>query len=166
MIRTIYFLLIVILQIAGSETFGQSLTTFIFVRHAEKTDDGSKDPDLTSEGKQRAERLSEMLALQKVDAVYSTNYKRTRSTVEPVAASHQLSITSYASLDGTQLKELATRYSGGTVVICGHSNTTPKMINSLLGSDRIKQWEDPDYGNFVIVTVSSSGDASLTQLRY
>jgi 2,3-bisphosphoglycerate-dependent phosphoglycerate mutase len=160
-------LVVVALTLANLEVFGQSsLTTFIFIRHAEKANDGSKDPDLTAEGKERAERLSRMLANQKVDAVYSTNYKRTRLTVEPTAASHQLTVTTYESMDAAQLKELATRYKGGTVVICGHSNTTPAMINKLLGSDQLKQWEDPDYGNFVTVTVAESGDASLTMLRY
>ena len=87
-------------------------------------------------------------------------------TVEPVAISHQLTVTTYESMDAIQLKELAARYKGGTVVICGHSNTTPLMINKLLGSDQLRQWEDPDYGNFVTVTVSASGEVSLMMLRY
>jgi broad specificity phosphatase PhoE len=160
-------LLIAAIAFAGSVASAQpSLTTFIFVRHAEKVNDGSKDPDLTTDGKERAERLSRMLANQKVDVVYSTNFRRTRFTVEPVAMNHQLGVSLYESMDSVQLRELAARHKGGTVLICGHSNTTPAMINKLLGRDELRQWEDPDYGNFVVVTVSASGETGLMMLRY
>src|SRR5689334_20878140 len=117
----------------------------MFVRHAEKVSDGSKDPALTAEGVARAERLAQMLSAQKIDAVYSTNFVRTRATVEPLAKINRLDITTYESFDAPQLAELASRYKGGTIVICGHSNTTPAMINKLVGSDQVKQYNDGDY---------------------
>jgi 2,3-bisphosphoglycerate-dependent phosphoglycerate mutase len=166
MIGRLSVLIVAIVVTTSAACAQSSLTTFIFVRHAEKVIDGSKDPELTAEGKERAIRLSSMLANQKVDAVYATNFKRTRLTVEPMATNHQLMVTTYESFDEAQLKELAARHKGGTIVICGHSNTTPSMINKLIGRDQLKQWEDPDYGNLVIVTVSASGDTSLTMLRY
>jgi 2,3-bisphosphoglycerate-dependent phosphoglycerate mutase len=166
MIRRLSVFIVAIVVTTSAACAQSSLTTFIFVRHAEKVIDGSKDPDLTREGKERASRLSNMLANQEIDAVYSTNFKRTRLTVEPVASSHQLTVTTYESFDEAQLKELTASHKGGTIVICGHSNTTPAMINKLIGRDQLKQWEDPDYGNFVIVTVSASGETSLTMLRY
>jgi broad specificity phosphatase PhoE len=143
-----------------------SLTTLVFVRHAEKVNDGTKDPELSEEGKQRAIKLAQLLSNQKIEAVYSTNYKRTRNTVERVANEHGLSVTPYESLDAAQLGDLAKKYKSGTVVICGHSNTTPAMINAILGKEMFKQWEDADYGNLIIVTVATTGETSYTSLRY
>jgi 2,3-bisphosphoglycerate-dependent phosphoglycerate mutase len=166
MIRRLSVLIVAIVVATSAACAQSTLTTFIFVRHAEKVIDGSKDPELTAEGKERAVRLSSMLANQKVNAVYATDFKRTRLTVEPMATNHQLMVTTYESFEEARLKELAARHKGGTIVICGHSNTTPAMINKLIGRDQLKQWEDADYGNFVIVTVSASGETSLTMLRY
>jgi 2,3-bisphosphoglycerate-dependent phosphoglycerate mutase len=143
-----------------------SLTTLVFVRHAEKVDDGTRDPELSEEGKQRVIKLSKLLSNQKIDAVYSTNYKRTRNTVEPIAVEHGLSVTPYESFNSSQLTELVNRYKSGTILICGHSNTTPAMINAILGKQAFKQWADADYGNFIIVTVAATGETGLTSLRY
>ena len=51
----------------------QTITTFILTRHAEKGDDGTKDPDLTQAGNERAQSLVRLLKNTKVDAIYSTN---------------------------------------------------------------------------------------------
>jgi 2,3-bisphosphoglycerate-dependent phosphoglycerate mutase len=152
--RSFFVFAFLVLTIAAWSQEKPSLTTLVFVRHAEKVDDGTRDPELSDEGKLRAIKLSRLLANQKIDAVYSTTYKRTRNTVEPTATEHGLSVTSYESLNSSQLTELVNRYKSGTVVICGHSNTTPAMINAVLGKQAFKQWEDTDYGTFIIVTVA------------
>ena len=50
----------------------QDATTFILVRHAEKAQDGTKNPPLNEAGKVRANELAEMLSNQSVEALYST----------------------------------------------------------------------------------------------
>src|SRR5882762_5377478 len=71
------------------------ITTIILVRHAEKGDDGTKDPELTDAGKQRAESLAKLLSKAKVDAIYSTAFKRTQNTVTPLAQQKGLTIETY-----------------------------------------------------------------------
>ena len=61
------------------------ITTLILVRHAEKVDD-SRDPELSDMGKQRAEKLAQVLGSQSIDAIYSTDYIRTKDTCAPVSA--------------------------------------------------------------------------------
>src|SRR5688572_9324376 len=68
--------------------------TIILVRHAEKVD-ASRDPELSAEGRQRAERLRRVIKKYKPGAVYSTDFKRTRDTVSPVASSRNLQIQTY-----------------------------------------------------------------------
>ncbi len=158
--------LVVVLALAAQTHAQSTLTTLIFVRHAEKVNDGTKDPELNDSGRERSIHLSKMLADQKIDAVYSTNFKRTRNTVDQVAKDHGVAVTTYESLNGDQLKQLAAQHKGGTVLICGHSNTTPAMINAVLGSNTFQQWDDTDHGNLIVVTMGSSGETSLTRLRY
>ena len=59
--------------------------TIILVRHAE-TVDASQDPDLSAEGKERAQRLRSIVKNYKPGAIYSTDFKRTRDTVAPMGS--------------------------------------------------------------------------------
>lgn len=139
------------------------VTTFILVRHAEKGTDDPRNPTLSKEGQDRAQSLNKLLEKQKVDAVYSTNYHRTRNTVTPVAESKGLTVQTYESL---KLDELIAKHKGGTVLICGHSNTVPGFANTLLGNKQFANYDDADYGNLVIVTVTEMGKGTFTHLRY
>lgn len=143
------------------------LTTFILVRHAEKGDDGTKDPDLTAEGKQRAMRLSEMLSKTSITAIYSTSYKRTRNTVGPLADAKGLEIAVYDPMKGDVIDKMLKEHAGGTIVISGHSNTTPWTANYLTGKNDLKDFDDNDYKNFLIVSVLKKGtDVKITWLTY
>lgn len=164
--RVLFMLLAIVSALAVSSQ--NRVTTVILLRHAEKVADGTKDPDLSDEGKKRAESLVNIFSKTKVDAIYSTHFKRTESTVAPLALAHQLSVQNYEGGKPTELDEIVAKYQGGTVVICGHSNTTPALINYLTGhADEFKTFDDADYGNLVIVTVIQKGkEASVTWLRY
>jgi broad specificity phosphatase PhoE len=142
-------------------TSAAAQTTFILVRHAEK-ENTPNDPGLTKEGQERAQSLVRLLEKQKVDAIYSTNYNRTKNTVQPLANAKEVTIQTYQSLN---TEEIIAKYQSGTVVICGHSNTIPQLANTLLGSKKFDNFDDSDYGNILIVTVTS-GEKILTHLRY
>lgn len=145
----------------------QKITTVIMVRHAEKGDDGTKDPDLTQEGYERASRLSKMLKETKVDAIYSTNYKRTTNTVQPLAKSKGLEVQQYEVGKKDAIREMLIKYQGGTVVICGHSNTIPAIANLLTGEEVYKDFDDTDYDNLLILSVYELGSqAKVIWLTY
>lgn len=143
------------------------VTTFVLVRHAEKADDGTKDPDLAPEGKQRAERLAQALSQQKFSAALSTDFKRTQQTAGPLVAKHALTLTKYKNLTDAGLDSLAAKFKGGTILIVGHSNTVPVMANNLLNEQKFKPFDDKDYGNLLVITVAKPGDAGkLLHLVY
>ena len=56
--------------------------------------------------------------------------------------------------------------SGGTIVISGHSNTTPVLANLLLGEEKFKQFEDDDYGNLLIIVLDKNNNGQLLHLRF
>jgi len=147
------------------ELGAEEVATFILVRHAEK-EYGDK-PGLTEKGQERAERLSFMLKNTDLDAVYSTPTKRTRLTAAPTAKSKKLQVIPY---DATLLKNFSTDlkrlYKGKTVLIVGHSNTTPAMANFLAGTDEHPRFSELDYTNLYVVTVPRIGKPRVLKLRY
>ncbi|HEX9828254.1 MAG TPA: phosphoglycerate mutase family protein [Flavobacteriaceae bacterium] len=130
-------------------------STYYFIRHAEKdrTDPSDKDPHLTEVGKARAAHWSVILGEVKFDAVYSTDYIRTKETAQPTAAKNNLELKIYDpnAIDATSfLKDTK----GQTVLIVGHSNTTPKFVNKILGHKKYDDIDDSDNGKLFIVTVA------------
>ncbi len=135
-------------------------TTIYLVRHTEKADDGTRDPDLTDEGRARAERIAEKLKDEKLTAIYSTDYKRTRNTAEPVAKMQDKTVTIYDPRDLEKFKDevMKKHKKGEKILIVGHSNTTPNLANLFLGSNRYKQIEESNYENFYVVELLKNGE--------
>lgn len=134
---------------------------FIIIRHAEKdtTVKGSQmmqaDPPLNSRGQERAASLIQKFKRYKISKIYSTNFNRTKSTVLPLANAIGLSINDY---DPRQLKAFADELqlpenNSKTILIVGHSNTSPKLVNMLLGKDVYKDLDDSVYNQYWIVSI-------------
>jgi 2,3-bisphosphoglycerate-dependent phosphoglycerate mutase len=142
------------------------ITTFVLIRHAEKESEGS-DPDLKPEGNERAKRLTAILKNTTVNAVYSTRYNRTKNTVSPVAKEKGLEVQIYESLKAAELDALINKHAGETILIAGHSNTIPSIVNLLTGKEDFKNFADTDYGNLLIISVIERGkNAKVTWLSY
>jgi len=158
------FLFLVLLSFSIAEA---QPTTFILVRHAEKGNDVTKDPDLTDAGSQRAQVLANMLKKTQVDAIYSTAYKRTRNTVTPLATAKGLIVLPYEAFKTDEIDQILKKHTGGTVVIAGHSNNIPWIGNYLTGKETYKDFADGDYDNVLIVTVVEKGrNAKVVWLSY
>lgn len=106
---------------------------FIVVRHAEKADDGSRDPALNAKGLARAQALRDALAGEPLQAAYSTDFQRTRQTGQPAAQAHGVRIETYdADLPAADFAaQLRQRHASGTVLVVGHSNTVPDIVSAL-----------------------------------
>lgn len=153
------FLSISTYYISAQET---ETTTYFLIRHAEKdrTDSTNKNPDLTEKGKKRAIYWSEVLASIKFDAVYSTNYNRTIQTAEPTANSNNLEIQFYnpRNLFNTEFQNDT---KGKTVLIVGHSNTTPMFVNKILGEEKYPEIDDSNNANLYIITISENKKSAV-----
>ncbi len=161
------YLLLLLSLLASTLSFAQENTTFILIRHAEKVIDGSKNPALTQQGETRAQHLLEMFTKADVTAIYSTNYKRTRMTVAPLAKHKELEIQTYQWKNPKEwLSTILENNAGGTVVISGHSNTTPVLANLLIGKATFTTFAEDDYGNLLIITTSKVGAGKILQVRY
>ena len=134
-------------------------SNFYLIRHAEKnrTDLSNKNPHLSDFGLTRSKEWVQVLRNIKFDRIYSTNYFRTKETAVPLAISNNLEITLY---DHKKINypDFLKVNSGMNILIVGHSNTIPVIVNSLIGSDKYKLISDDNNSNLYIITISSSGE--------
>jgi broad specificity phosphatase PhoE len=145
----------------------QSVTTLILLRHAEKELDGGSNPELAATGVERANRLTSILQHQTIQAIYSTDFKRTISTVQPLADDRSVPVKIYESFKENELFEILDMHAGGTVVVVGHSNSIPLMLNLLTGSTTYSDLSDDEYDKVFIVDVISKGKlAKVTVLSF
>jgi phosphohistidine phosphatase SixA/YHS domain-containing protein len=165
-----FLLLGILLLLNFGNVFSQinadSVTTIILVRHAEKQKDGSENPTLTNEGIVRAIQLAYILREEKVAAVFSTDYERTLKTAEPTAEFHELPVQKYLPQNQTLfLENVLQRYRGKTVLIVGHSNTVPAMLDILTGEN---YWKIKDYmyNDLFIVNTIRKGEGRTLHLKY
>ena len=141
------------------------ITTIILVRHAEKVDD-SRDPELSDAGKQRAVKLAELLGSQTIDAIYSTDYIRTKDTCAPISAQKSVDVKLYDPRNVEHLDAMASDNAGKTVLVCGHSNSTPRLANHFLKEQKFADFDESDYGNILIVTIPANGTPDVVHIRY
>ena len=135
-----------------------------FVRHAEKSKNDPRDPDLNEEGRARAAQLKYHLAEAGITKIYSTEYKRTQQTVAPLAAALGIEVEIYAT-DLASITEDLKSATNGNILVVGHSNTTPKLISKLLGEETYEKLDESVYNKLFVVT--KSGDQfSATTFQY
>lgn len=165
MIKKIISLIVFI--VLGFSSYSQDLTTFILVRHSEKADDGTRNPPLNEKGKKRSENLAALLNNQNIAALYSTPFKRTKETLQPIGEGKNLEVLTYDPYaKDVWLKEVNAKHLGGTVVIGGHSNTIPNLANILIGEEKFSQFDESDYSNLIIIVTSEVGKGKLVRLTY
>lgn len=147
-------LLIFIIQFSFSQE--EKVTQVFFIRHAEKVKDGSDDPALTKLGEQRATYWAEVFKNIDFDAVYSTQTIRTTSTALPSAIQSEVEISIYDSKE-LDIVQLASEHLGKSILIVGHSNTTPFLVNKLIGEDKFEEIERYNNSNLYIVSLNGEG---------
>ena len=129
---------LVLLALLGVPSFAaaQSGATILLVRHAEKVSN-APDAGLSDLGKERAERLARVLADAGISAIYTSEVQRTQQTVAPLAKRLKIEPTVIAAKDMDGLvKRLQAVPDGAVVLVVGHSNTLPIIIEKFLGKQQ------------------------------
>jgi phosphohistidine phosphatase SixA len=130
-------------------------TSYYFIRHSEKdrSNPSEKNPHLKEEGIKRADNWSNILGNIEFDAVYSTEYHRTKETAKPTADKNQLDIIIYDPNKLNNIDEFLKVTKGKTVLVVGHSNTTPAFVNAVLKQKKYGDIDDGNNGNLYIITI-------------
>ena len=159
------FLIIISLVILSckSDKKEQDVTVYYLIRHAEKDRNiKDKNPELTEVGLKRAENWAKVFKDIPFDKIYSTDYKRTQQTALPTAKSKGLEVLSYGT-ENLFNGEFKTKTEKQTVLIVGHSNTTPAFVNTITGTQEHSQIDDSDNGKLFIVTIADSKSSVIIE---
>ena len=150
-------------------TDAPGITTIYIVRHAEKdaSDPRNQDPELSVEGRERAEALAGKLKDIKLDAAFATKYKRTSQTAYHSAKNSNVEIQTYDAQDFRGIAELVkTKHSGHKLLIVGHSNTVLELLEAFGAQRPLTALSDDDYDFFFELTINQNGKAELITQHY
>ena len=106
-------------------------TQVFVIRHADRA--GSAD-DLSALGTARADELVHVLGEAEIEAIYRSNTVRNEKTAAPLAQDLGVTPIVYGA-GGTQqlVSEILSVHAGNRVLVVGHSNTVPEIVERLSG---------------------------------
>ncbi|MEG3179714.1 SixA phosphatase family protein [Sphingomonas sp. LT1P40] len=128
------------------------------VRHFD-TPAGERDPNLLPAGKTRAEKLAKWFRGKKLKAIYVSDYKRTRQTAAPLAAAKGVTVETYDPKGSPAIVARA-KAAKIPVLIVGHSNTVPDIVEQL-GGTRPADLRHEDFGDVWTVRGGKSKRAKI-----
>lgn len=163
-------LTVVALAIGATPVIAQGVqeTTVVLVRHAEKAAAPADDPPLTAVGEARARDLWTAIRDAGVSAIITTQFARTKATAQPTATALELTPTVIPATSPSHIQDVVTeirKHSGKTVLVVGHSNTVPAIVEAL-GAKRPGAICDSRYDDMYVVTVVADGKASAVHAKY
>ena len=145
-----------------------STTTIIVMRHAEKAALPAEDPPLSPPGEARAEALARIFGQGpeefRVQGIFVTEFRRTQDTVRPLANRLGVPVIVVPAADIAGVAKRARQeYRGGRVLIVGHSNTVPQIVEKLSGQE-IPAMPESEYGIAYVVALPRFSRASVMRL--
>ncbi|WP_223650345.1 SixA phosphatase family protein [Hymenobacter psoromatis] len=144
------------------------VTTIYLVRHAEKDPTaGADDPALTPAGEARARLLAKRLARRHPAALFTTDTRRARATLAPLAQAVGLVPQSYnAQAPDALAVHIYQDYAGKTVVVVGHSNTLLPLLKALGVQTALTEIKDAEYDYLFKVELRPNEPARLSMSHY
>lgn len=115
----------VLSMLAPAAALAEPMMVYL-VRHGEKALEG-KDPDLTPQGRQRAQNIAAMLGKTGIAHIFSTDTLRTRQTAQPLAQASGLQVQLYEP-KAPQALVAKVKALNGPVLVVGHSNTLSELV--------------------------------------
>lgn len=140
----------------------EGIFTLYLVRHAEKQLAGGRDPNLSAPGEQRAKRLAQWLLEKNIEAIWSSDFRRTRDTARPLQVKLGLELNIYAPREQPALVKVLQHRQRNALVV-GHSNTIPELAR-LLCACSIADMDESEYGRLIIITIAADEITVETRL--
>jgi phosphohistidine phosphatase SixA len=142
----------------------QSARTIFLVRHAEATGTDA-NATLTPAGGQRAQCLARTLEEAGIKQIFVSEAKRTQQTAAPLAAQLKLTPSAVAANDVSTLVRNLLYGTSGNVLVVGHSNTVPVIIQRLQAGN-VGSISEKEFDRMFVVTVMEGSGTPVASLRY
>jgi phosphohistidine phosphatase SixA len=144
---------------------GRSETTVYLIRHAEKASETDEDPDLSARGRARAESLAVQLRDSGVNIIITSDRVRTVETAAPLARLRHIRpivipIGESVERNETRTAEEVLNHPGATILVVGHNNTIPAIVEKL-GGGRIGDICVYEYANLIIMSIPKGKPVQL-----
>ncbi len=114
-----------------------------------------------------AAELARVLADVPTDVIYTTQFIRTRETAAPLARARGIEaivVTAGKTYAADLAKTIREKHAGQTVLVVGHSNSTPSLLREL-GVEDPPRIDETRYDDLFICTISGN-QVRLVPLRY
>jgi broad specificity phosphatase PhoE len=112
---------------------------FYVMRHLQK--ESGQDPGLTEEGRRCAAALARDFGRSNVRAIYASTTRRALETAAPLSTAAGVAVTPYDPRETAALVARV-RAESGSVLVVGHSNTVPDIVEQLGGARPADLTED------------------------
>ncbi|QKG52604.1 histidine phosphatase family protein [Hymenobacter sp. BRD67] len=167
-LRQLLFSVVMVLATCASVVARPPVTTIYLVRHAEKDlTPGLADPPLTAAGEARAQLLARRLKGRHPAALFTTDTRRTRATLAPLALTTGLTPLVYNAKEPAALvARLGQQYAGKTVVVVGHSNTLLPLLAALGVVAPVAEIKEDEFDYLFKVELRPGQAAKLAVSRY
>ena len=111
--------------------------------------------------------MARLLGEADVAAVYASDTRRAQLTASPLAARLGVTVTTRpgSDIEGL-LDDIGEHHQGERVVVIGHSNTVPALVEELTRGRVDVTMTDEQYDDVYVVTVTRFGPASVLRLQY
>lgn len=141
-----------------------STTVILLVRHAERDDTMSctpptSNPPLTTAGQTRAGELAHVGEDTGLQAIYASEFCRTQQTAQPIATQEGLTVNvvnQYSAAGSPDVlplvNQVKTTNEGQKILIAGHSDTVPLIIQEL-GGGTVDPIGGTEFDNLYVVTI-------------
>jgi phosphohistidine phosphatase SixA len=160
--------LVIVFLLSAIAAHAQSI---FIVRHAERAST-ERDTALSDAGFKRADCLAGTLRDAQIKSGFVTEFKRTQQTAEPELKQAGVTAKVVPAADVAQTAAQAKKAAvAANVLIVGHSNTVPQIVQSLTGDAKPGQaptanMSDSEYDRLTIIQFSGDAKPQVTTLHY
>lgn len=167
--HSVVFIPLIALLAAAQSPAPAPATVVLVVRHAERAP-GSGDPPISEVGRARAVALAEIGKAAGVNAIITTQLRRTRQTADPLAEAMGITpvvVTTQSDLakHAADVSAVVRQHAGKTVLVVGHSNTVPGIV-AALGGPKLPDLCESEYDSLITIVIDAEGGVRTLRSRF
>lgn len=141
-----------------------NVTQIYILRHAEKASVTEENPSLSEYGIKHANYWKKVLQYIKFDRVFTTEFIRNVKTAEILSSNLSITPETYYPMSFDIVKFI-NEIQGQKILIIGHSNTIPDMINRIINETKYPPMSHKNYNLLYLITINENGDTSSSALH-